>query len=366
MSETSSPRERRLLPHIKTAGTYSSTGHIIFGRGGTLMAQPFDLKRMELTGDEFPIGERYSNTGPRPLFSVSANGDVAYVLGNLRPLTELVWFDRTGKPLATPGPLEEYFNTVLSPDAKFAAFQRGRPPDIWIIDLQKGLTSRFTISDKSDSNPQWSPDGKSIIFSSDRSGPSSLYRRAVGVVGEDQLVHKGDSFEYALDWSRDGKYLAFRELNDIFALPLEGDRKPIAVTQTPFYEDHARISPDGAWVAYTSDENGDNVVEQVYIQSFPNPGLRQQVSTAGGAQPQWKADGTELYYISPDRTLMAVSIKKTGKSIETGAPVKLFQMRLSRSYNVSADGRFLLNVSKDDSVNSPIRVMIDWAAALKK
>ena len=363
-------KERRVLPGIAAGARYSPSGHVLFARDGTLMAQPFDASRQELSGEPFPVAEGVP--GPVAPYSVSTNGSLAYLSGGLATNSELAWFDRSGKQLELVGPSGQYGTPQLSPDGKYVAFARGSPGDIWVLDIGRGLTSRLTSDPAGDAFPVWSPDGRMIAFASSRDlGTFNLYERAVGVVEQDKVLLKNEVPKNPSDWSRDGRYLVYTARNDLWALPLSGNRQPMRVTETPFAEQIARISPDGRWVAYSSDETGDS---QVYIQSFPQPGARQQISTTGGFQPYWSRDGRELFYVRPDLTMMAVSVKPAGATLEVSAPASLFRTQLAvagpvaltRSYSVSNDGRFLINVASTDPLGRPITVVLNWAASLKK
>ena len=353
-----SKAHHRLPVQSATSATYSPTGHVLFGRGGTLMAQPLDVNRLELSGEAFPIAghiNQYVTT-----VSASANGSLAYWAEDVRD-SQPIWFDRTGKPLAIAGPKGEYNNPELSPDARFVAFDRGDPPDIWWLDIEKGIVNRFTTDPASEYAPLWSPDGRTIAFYSDRKTPQgSIYLRAFGAVEEDRLLRDGSPN----DWSRDGRYLAYEDRSDLWALPLMGDPKPIRLTETPFRKSNARISPDGHWIAYESDETGGL---DVFVQSFPQRGRRQQVSN-GGRQPHWSRNGKELFFVAPDFTLMAASVKPAGASMEVGASVPLFRTHMHSSgadqdYSVAADGRFLINVDSAALPVLPITVILNWQPA---
>jgi hypothetical protein len=369
-------KERHPLTGITSQVKYSSSGHAVFIRDGALMAQAFDVDRLELTGEAFPLADPFVSSGVlQAPFSVSKNGGLVYRAGETRVNSRLTWFDRTGRQTGIAGAVGDYAIPVLSPDAHHVAFNRGIPSDIWILDIARGLTSRFTMSPGSEGGAAWSPDGKTIAFDSGRPN-RRLYERAVDAIGEDKPILKNET-ETALgssmtlsDWSRDGRYLAFtqnvRDFGlDVFALPLSGDRQPLRITQTPFSEQDPRISPDSRWIAYASNESGSR--NEIYIQSFPEPAVKKQMSTAGGVAPRWRRDGKELYYLAPDFTLMAVSIASSGSALQVGAPAPLFQIRNSesgypRNYDVSADGRFLVNVSTDELSATPITVILNWAA----
>ncbi|MDA2924795.1 protein kinase, partial [Acidobacteria bacterium AH-259-L09] len=356
-------QERHLLPGIRSEVKYASTGHLLFTRDGALMAQPFDLDRLELAGEAFPIVDPFATSyAPTAAFSVSMTNSLAYKVSETRGTnSELAWFDRSGKQLGVVGLNGAYGTPALSPDGKFVAFNRGLPADIWILEIPNGRTSRITFDPERDTNPVWSPDGQTIAFRSFRDGQVNVYQRAVGVVGEAKPLLTSDARKELLDWSPDGRFLAFGSAFDLWALPLFGDSNPVRVTATPFNEGNPRISPDGRWIAYESDESG-TPGREVYIQSFPEPGPKYRVSTRGGTQPVWSRDGKELFYIGAGSTLMSVPIKPSGSSLEVGSPTPLFETRLApdhRSYDVSADGRFLLNVIAADLI-APITVILNW------
>jgi Tol biopolymer transport system component len=252
-----------------------------------------------------------------------------------------------------------------------------------VLDIQKALPTRITSNPAADLNPVWSPDSRTIVFASNRDGRGSLYQRAFGVVGEDNLLLRTDNLlprersrSSPWSWSRDGQYLAFKTFGSsrnrtLWALQLFGERKPLRIAELLRSDGYflAVISPDGRWIAYQSDESGQN---EVIIQSFPGPGLKQQVSTAGGFQPCWDRDGKELFYVAPNGTLMSVAITPARSSLELSAPRPLFQARLaggfsvngSRQYDVSADGRFLMNITQEQT--TPITVVLNWFAQFKK
>jgi len=226
--------------------------------------------------------------------------------------------------------------------------------------------------------PVWSPDGR-IGFASSRDGSSNvatynqsganLYERAVGVVGQDKLLLKTAGGKVPTDWSRDGRYLAYTQRNDVWALPLSGpgNAEPLRVTNTAFVESNARFSPDGRWIAYQSNESGPQ--GDVYIQSFPAPGIKQQVSTKGGILPRWGTHGAELFYVTPTSTLMSVSLKSAGAGLQVGTPVPLFSLPAFQSggdYDVSADGRFLVHLMDTEQTPQSLTVILNWAQRLMK
>jgi Tol biopolymer transport system component len=317
------------------------------------------------------------------LFSVSANGVLAYGSVSLRT-SQLAWFDRGGKPLGTLGPPAHYFgNLALSPDGRRVAadeMDQAGNPDIWVLDVARGVPTRFTFEGK-DNYPTWSPDGTQLVFGSMLIGGANLeiYRKDSSGTGKEELLLKPG---LPCDWSPDGRYLLYRvqepkTRTDLWVLSAPAgppDRhKPMPYLQTTSNETQGRFSPDGHWIAYTSDESG---TSQTYVQSFPVGAPKVQVSTAGGIQPRWRRAGKEIFYVAADGKLMAVGVQTTPK-FEAGAPKALFDPRIARGvsrdafgYDVTADGkRFLVNTTStapESSVAAPIKVVVNWQAALKR
>jgi Tol biopolymer transport system component len=370
-------------------------GYLLFVREGTLMAQSFDAKRIELTGEPFPVAEdvQDNRTSGNAAFTVSTNGSLVYRTGSSGSATRLAWFDRQGTQLATLGPPGEYRNPRLSPDGKRVGVDRvvSGNRDVWLLEVERGTASRLTFDPTEDRYPTWSPDGSRIVFDSLRGGAGdrSLYQKASSGTGnEELLLMAGGS---PRDWSPDSRSIVFtqmdRVVNDLWVLPLDGDprqagtglrqagteaRKPVPFLKTPFSEALANLSPDGRWIAYVSDESGR---PEVYIQSFPTPSGKWQVSTEGGNQPRWRRDGRELFYLAPDQKLMAVPVR-LGSTFEAGAPASLFEANINpaagsagigHQYDVSADGqRFLLNLELRETATTPLTVVLNWQAGLKR
>ena len=357
-------------------GAYAE-GHIFFGTSGILMAQPFDLKTLTKKGDPFPVVEQIDkDTGTQyGSFSVSTAGTVAYTRGNARPLM-LTWFDRTGKTVGTLGDAGAYSNVSLSPDGKRVAVSMfsGSPSnrDIWITDLSRAASSRFTFDPGADASPVWSPDGSHVIFSSTRAGPFRIYRKASGGGAEEELLLKGDTINVATDWSPDGRFVVYTTTAsgtglDLGILPLFGDRKPTPFLQTAAAEDNGVFSPDGHWIAYNSSESGR---DEVYVRPFPAASGQFQVSRNGGIQPLWRGDGKELFFLAPDGGVLAADVRSAAP-FATDAPHVLFSTPMSsilrRSYAVTKDGqRFLMGVPDSRSPASPITVVVNWPATFGK
>jgi eukaryotic-like serine/threonine-protein kinase len=371
-------KERRRLLNADSYAAYTPPGYLLYVREGLLLAQPFDAKHLQLTGEPFSVAGQvgyYPGDG-NASFSVSENGVLAYKSSYTRS-TQLIWFDRTGKKIGSIPSTGEHRTLRLSPDGKRVAFGRNDPrkqADIWLLDLAGGTPKRFTFSTASDYAAAWSPDGSRIIFSSDREGAFNLYQKASsGATSETELFQSGTD-KIVTDWSADGRFILYENLDpktkyDLWALPLFGDRKPMLFLQTPSNEHQAEFSPNGKWVAYTSDESGKS---EVYVQSFPASGGKSLVSTDGGADPRWRQDGKELFYLSPDRKLMAVPVNGE-TTFEPGVPKGLFQTRVPaltvydrNLYAVTKDGqRFLINTLVDETISSPITLELNWSAGLK-
>jgi Tol biopolymer transport system component len=394
-------KERKRLLSTMFSAVYSPAsanrekGHLLFLRDGTLMAQPLDARTFDLAGEAFPIAEQIGNFLAYGYYSAATNGALAYRSGGRTSAnTQLIWFNREGKPLGAVGPLGGYNDLALSRDGKRVAVSQDDPQpgkrDIWLVDMAHGVPQRFTFGPREDWCPVWSPDGRRLFFASRRDGPDNIYQKDSGGTGTDEPLLKSDLAKNPLDWSPDGRFLMYyvedpKTKADLWILPAGGDRKPMPFLQTPSNETQGQFSPgsEGApagaprWVAYSSDESG---AWQIYVQPFPGGtsgrGGKFQVSTGGGLQPRWRADGKELFYIAPDGKLMAVEVKMSPR-FETGIPKALFTTRISGGttsvhvfrYAVAPDGkRFLINTmpQTDEPNASPITVVLNWTAGLKK
>jgi Tol biopolymer transport system component len=252
---------------------------------------------------------------------------------------------------------------------------QGGQGSLWLIDLTRGNRSRFTFSPATDNFPVWSPDGSRIVFSSNRTGPSILYQKPAGGTGNEEPLLQSGTDNVPTDWSVDGRFLLYenghpKTGSDLWVLPLWGEAKPFALLQTPFNEQQGQFSPDGQWVAYSSDKAGQR---EVYVRSFPDSGFELPISTGGGADPRWRRDGKELFYLAEDRKLMSVQIRNTAHRLEASVPRPLFETRVRsvidqrNHYCVTADGqRFLFATPTAESTVAPLTVVLNWAAELRR
>jgi len=371
--------EGKLLPLNANSNALYAQGHLLFMREQTLMAQPFDVKRLETTGDAVPITEQVQvgGGGAKGAFSVSEQGILAYRTGDVGSGSQITWFDRSGKQTGVLGDLANYASVHLSPDGKRTAVSiAGRNGDIWIYELARGLRTRLTFDPESQHDVIWSPDGNRLVFNSSRKGRLDLYQKAADGTGSEELLVESDVDKYPNSWSPDGRFLLYSTTfdvpktgTDLWVLPVSGDRKPFPFLQTEFNESRAKFSPDGGWIAYQSDESGR---DEVYVTLFPGPGGKRQISTAGGTFPRWRSDGKEIFYLAPDNKLMAVEVKGQEATLEVGAARVLFDIQPGNpisgyQYDVTSDGQhFLVNTSVAQKASSPITVVINWAAGLKK
>jgi Tol biopolymer transport system component len=349
--------------------------HLFFARDGVLLAEPFDATRFAARGDSVvvapEVGQILGRYGWTAL-SVSSGGTLAYETSE-SPRTQLIWFDRVGAEVGRVGQPDDQLAPRLSSDQKRVAVARrgAQGLDIWLFDLIRDTSTRLTFFHPGQNSiPVWSPHGDKIVFNSNREGNWNLYLKATSGSGGEELLLKSSDSELPTDWSVDGRFLLYQVPDpktkyDLWALPLSGDRKPVAVVQTEFNDVHGRFSPDGGWLAYESDRS---TRPEVYVQAFPKSSGVFQVSTNGGSRPTWRGDGKELFYLSPDRKMMAVEVRPTATGFETGRPRELFQTRVAyapwvaSTYDVAADGqRFLIDSALDEQVALPMTVVMNWS-----
>jgi hypothetical protein len=370
-------KESKFLFHTHANAIYIS-GHILFQRQNTLMAQPFDAKRLELTGEAFPVADPVQEDVGRMhgVFSSSENGVLTYVEGASGAGWQLIWVDRSGKKLGEVPGADAYADPQISPDGKRLAFTlQSSGYDIWVDDIARGVKTRLTFGAASSQANQagvWSPDGRRIAYSCAGAAKFGLCLRPSDGSGNEVVILAGTEYpRYTNDWSPDGRVLACNESRlgiwEIWMLPLSGERKPYPFLQSPFNQLGARFSPDGKWVAYTSLESGR---AEVYVVPFPGPGGKWQVSTGGGNWPRWRRDGKEIFYLSTDNKVMAAEVRASGSSFEIGTVRALFETRPYRSggsvFDVTADGQRFIIEYAGEQPTAAITLVVNWTAEAKK
>lgn len=354
---------------------YAEPGYLLFVREGTLVAQKFDTGSLAVEGEPVPLGEGLgTDTVGLASFSASQNGVLVFRGGELTG-SRLVWVDRTGKETPILEAPADYRDTSLSPDGTRLAYDigTGAGGDLWIRDLVRGVSSRFTFDAAVELNPWWSPDGRRIVYTSKAKALGDLYvKEASGTRAAEPLVVNADE-KYVSDWSADGRYILFTGRGEgnsgwnISAMLVDGERKPFTVVGTSFAEMWATFSPDGKYIAYQSNESGR---PEIYVQEFPEALNKWQVSTEGGVEAFWRRDGRELYYRAGTR-IVAVPVQTSGTFV-VGTPAPLFETRFANTtvrarYRAAPDGqRFLVLAGLSRVAEQPAAVVLNWTSALAR
>jgi Tol biopolymer transport system component len=357
-------------------------GYLLFVRQGALIAQSFDARRGMPAGTGTPLVENIiASTTGYAAFSASRTGDLAYRTGLSAEVTLLTWFDRaSGRAVRTVGVPGRYRNPLLSPDQKYVAYEGlgdDGNRDIYKLDLASGVESRVTLDPHDDVLPVWSPDSRHIAFGSNREGGMfSIYQKPSDLSATEEVLFKS-TVENAVpySWSPDGRFILHRSMNrgayNTGILPLDGDRKSHLYQSVAFTLSNAVLSPNGRWIAYLGNSG---VRFDVFIDTFPTPRGKQQVSTNGGYFPRWSADGTELFYYAADGQLTAVRVGQ-GAALDLGSRVPLFKVDMLNGpstgigfraqYDVASDGqRFLVNVPVEEKGTQAFTIVLNWMSAL--
>jgi eukaryotic-like serine/threonine-protein kinase len=370
-----SGERKRVVRGIANA-VFADPGLLLFGREGGLLAQRFNPDRLEAEGDPVIIVQQgVSSTGSRMAsFAVSKTNLLVYRSGIESYSTPMIWVGRDGGQIGAA--YAAFGQPAVSPDGNLIAAVRIQEElnstDIWLIDTSRGVDEPLTRHPAWDQHPVWSSDGKRIAFASEREGHSQLFQMRIdGSRREEQLLDSTTTIR-STDWSPDARFIIYRRDDprtntDLWALPLFGDRKPFPIADSEFGEAQGKVSPDGRWIAYSSDESGQ---PEIYVQAFPSRSGRRKVSISGGSDPRWRRNGKELFYVGADGKMMAVP-SKLGEECSFGTPVALFDAKISNPirestlYDVSADGqRFVLKQPYDSP--SQLNVIFNWTSLLKK
>jgi len=371
--------ERRNLIQGGTHPRYASSGHLVYEYGGSLMAAPFDPQRLTVTGAAVPMveGVLQSTLSGAAQYSFSASGSLVYVPGGSSggSLSTLVWVGRNGAPQPLAAPPHAYQHPRLSPDGRRAAVGIvEEESQVWMYDLSRETLTRFTFEGNSNRNPTWTPDGKRIAFESSKEGPQNVFWQSADGSGGLERLTTSEHTQAPMSWSPDGQLLAFLDVDpttgfDIGVLRL-GDRKTQPFLRTSFAESAPRFSPDGHWLAYISDESGRY---EIYVQPYPGPGGKWQISTDGGTEPVWNRNGRELFYRSGNK-MMAVDIT-TQPAFAAGKPHMLFEgpylptPLTFPNYDVSLDGqRFLMLKPTEQAGAAATQIVVvqNWFEELKQ
>ena len=363
------PQVTHLLPD-ETNAQYTEPGYVVFSRAGNLMAQPFDAGRLRFTGDPAVVAQGVlERVASFATFSASA-GVLAYRTGRPEGPFRFRWFDRKGTPLGDVGPAGTFPGWDLSPDGHALAINMttasGR--DIWVFDLVRGTNSRVTSGGGGE--PSWSPDSRQIAFTIDGQSPSVVRVVAANGSGKEELVAQLDRNAMVDQWTADGQYLilsagGFEKPWEVWAVPMSGGGKPFPVVTEPFNNHEGYVSRDGKWIAYAGDQTGER---EIYVQDFPPKGGKWQISTAGGEQPLWRADGRELIYKSRSQ-VMSVEVKINAGRFEAGIPKPLFDLPNGAFLGAPPADRdkILLMVPNDEpGPPQPFTVVFNWPAGIKR
>jgi Tol biopolymer transport system component len=351
-------------------------GMVFLARGAALQAQRLDADGGTLTGEPVVVLDRLYvpeiGGGRTPIFSVGG-GVLTYQTGTTENIHELVWIDRRGTRLDTVGGRGVYSNLEFSPDGVRGAVAvldaTASTRDIWTFNVGRPVLSRLTIEPTEERSMIWAPDSRHLYFNSDAGPARNIFRRDSGGGSDREPVLVDSTSKDPMAVSPDGRYLVYRATasgtgNDIMVMPLDGQGKPAPFVRTRFNENYGRLSPDGKWLAYVSDESGQR---EVYITAFPVPGDKVRVTTDGGDFPRWRQNGGELYFLSLSNAMMAVTVATSGAEVVIGTPQRLFQTSIpaqpGHSYAVTNDGQRFLMIADVAPPPPPLTVLVNWPAA---
>jgi serine/threonine protein kinase/Tol biopolymer transport system component len=353
---------------------YSPDGYVLLSRDRTLVAQRFDAGALELRGEPFPVAENLPiGSSGIANFTISNDGILVYRASS-SIVNRLVWLSRTGQELSEVAPAADFRAPALSPDGSKVAIRRSDPDsrnlDIWVIDLARGTTTRFSFDPADDGSPIWSPDGSKVGWTG---GGESIRMKSANGAGEEEKIAGLTGIAATLGWSADGNTIFYQgyssNLMDVFAVDLNGDRKPRTIVGSRFVEGRAQLSPDGHWLAYQSDESGR---PEVYVVSYPGGGGKWQISSSSGLEPCWSRDGRELFYLGGDGRFMSTPIP-AGPGFNPGTPQPLFRVQFEPGssgrrnvYCPSPDGKKFLFLVPAGQNETPMTALVNWRGSTRR
>jgi WD40 repeat protein len=349
---------QRVMP-APTLWARFAAGHLLYVQGRRLLGRPFDVRTRTFTGQEHTVAE------PAWAFSALSDGTVAYV--EPQPLRQITWVERAGASARPVGEPSDYMGIALAPRSGRAVVWRPDDDgniDLWEVDTSTGVLSRLTSAAGNDADAAWSPDERRLAFTSSRRGSPGVYLRD-SETGQESVLYAGTSAMVVDGWTPDGRHIVARTLGrEVFVIPVAGEARPRMVADTPFTEDETRVSPDGRWIAFHSNESG---AWEIYVASFPTFASKRQVSRGGGVQPQWRGDGRELFYLAPDGAMMSVALDMS-KGPVASAPERLFATNVEPistqpQYAVTPDGKRFLLVDRGPARPNTVHVLLNWMPA---
>lgn len=346
-----SPERRLVLAGPNASQAVFADGALVFARGGTLFAQPFDEQQMQPLGDVVVIAEGVDQTNMGASFSVSGRGSLVYQPSRTNVGSRLVWINRSGGVMSTVADEADYSNMELSRDGRRMLVSVLDPAlrtrDIYIVDLARGVRQRLTFDPSDERSAVWAANDTSVIYTSKG---LDLYQRSAAFTGGETAIQTNHRSKDPREVSPDGRMLIYRETgettsNDLWLTPLDGSGTPQLLVGTPFSENGAAYAPDGKSIVYASDESGRS---EIYVMSLEPGGGKSQLSSDNGTLPRWRKDGKEIFYLNGDRMMMSVAVSGSGNRFEASAPTPLFRVDTQFSngsvYDVTTDGqRFIVN-----------------------
>jgi len=375
-------KEVKALVAAQSNAVYAAPGYLVYARDATLMAQRFDVDTLSLAGEAIPVAPSvsHSTASSSAAFGAAANGSILTVRPAITRGSRVAWHDRSGTSGPPVGPERAYSEVRLAPNEKLATVAIADPDsgnrDIWLLELASGSLSRVTTNPANDWQVAWAPDSSRIAFASDRNGLSSVYGKSIDAVDEELLLRLPGRGAFPRDWSADGRLLTLGIDSGtgqaaIWAVSLVGDRTPFPLGRSGVREYDPRLSPDARLIAFESDESG---APEIYVAPF-GKSSRRRVSSGGGTQPRWRADGRELFFTTMTGEVMAAAVKGS-EPIEIAPPVRLFHgcggspatgpsSIGQRWFEVAADGSRFLLACAAGGAPSPIVVSVDWTASIK-